>query len=98
MHCLRNQNHPEIRTENQLHHPKVVRPAFGAPRNPEAGLPASKSFEDSFSAGLAALGPDTPSLDRLVESADRALYAAKRAGGNQVVELAAQGANGTQDG
>ena len=38
----------------------------------------------TVSVGLAALGADTPSLDRLIARADAALYAAKHAGRNRV--------------
>lgn len=38
-----------------------------------------------FSAGLAGLDPAVSDLDQLVKRADDAEYAAKRAGGNQVV-------------
>jgi diguanylate cyclase (GGDEF)-like protein len=39
----------------------------------------------TFSAGLAGLDPAVKDLDELVKRADDALYAAKRAGGNQVI-------------
>ncbi len=38
----------------------------------------------TVSVGLAGLGPDTPTLDRLIARADQALYAAKHAGRNCV--------------
>ena len=39
----------------------------------------------TFSAGIAPITPDTHSLDDTIKRADEALYAAKRAGGDQVI-------------
>jgi diguanylate cyclase (GGDEF)-like protein len=42
----------------------------------------------AFSAGIATLSQDTASLDDIIKHADEALYAAKRAGGDEVVDQA----------
>jgi diguanylate cyclase (GGDEF)-like protein len=58
-----------------------IRRALTAP--PVAGNGAAPH---SFSAGIAPLTPNTHSLDDTIKRADEALYAAKRAGGDRVVE------------
>lgn len=46
--------------------------------------PETNAVRATLSCGVAARTPETPSLARLLEAADRALYRAKRAGGNRV--------------
>ena len=50
-----------------------------------ATMAADKDGDLRLSAGIAGLDPATPDLDQLVKRADDALFAAMRAGGNQVL-------------
>jgi diguanylate cyclase (GGDEF)-like protein len=65
----------------------LARPAMdgGAPVAVAATAATAGNRHLSLSAGIASLDPAAPDLDQLVKRADDALYAAKRAGGNQVV-------------
>jgi diguanylate cyclase (GGDEF)-like protein len=51
-----------------------------------ATLAANHNGQLRLSAGIAGLDPAAPDLDQLVKRADDALYAAKRAGGDRVVD------------
>ena len=59
-------------------------PAIGG----DDGAAAGQAAHGSFRAGIAPITPETASLDDTIKKADEALYAAKRAGGNRVVEKA----------
>ena len=58
----------------------------GPAAKPDANGSANGHARCTFSAGVAAITPDTHRLNDTIKRADEALYAAKRAGGDQVVE------------
>lgn len=59
-------------------------------------LSGSKKIRSTFSAGLAVIGKDAADVDGIIETADRALYQAKKSGRNRVVAAAAVAENNSR--